>query len=92
MVSRRQRTGSAGAEDAGALTGASARPAPGVIGSERTTTPRCASASSTALATAAGPGIAPPSPTPLAPSGVTGEGCSSRSTSMRGTSTAVGLR
>ena len=30
--------------------------------------------------------------TPLAPSGVTGEGCSSRSTSISGTSTDVGLR
>ena len=36
------------------------------------------------MATAAGPGMAPPSPTPLAPSGVKGEGCSSRSTSIIG--------
>src|SRR5437588_825689 len=61
-------------------------------GSARTVTPYGASASSTALATAAGPGIAPPSPTPLAPSGVTGEGCSRRPTSMSGTSRAVGFR
>jgi hypothetical protein len=39
-----------------------------------------------------GPGMAPPSPTPLAPSGVNGEGCSSRPTSMSGMSSAVGLR
>ena len=41
---------------------------------------------------AAGPGIEPPSPTPLAPSGVKGDGVSSRSTSMSGTSVAVGFK
>jgi undecaprenyl-diphosphatase len=64
----------------------------GVSGSDRTTAPKGDSASSTALATAAGPGMDPPSPTPLAPSGVNGEGVSSRPTSISGTSSAVGFK
>src|SRR5439155_23954517 len=62
----------------------------GVNGPLRTTTPRPASASSTAFAIAAGGPIAPPSPSPFTPSGFSGDGtfaCASRNS---GISPAVG--
>jgi Glycosyl hydrolase family 65, N-terminal domain len=49
-------------------------------------------ACSTALAMTAGPGMAPPSPTPLRPSGLSGDGVSTCSRSILGTSPAVGTR
>src|SRR5262249_39185439 len=47
-----------------------------VIGISTSLTPRCASASTTALTTAGVEPIVPASPTPLAPIGLTGEGVS----------------
>src|SRR3989442_3865703 len=55
-----------------------------VTGTSRITTPRSATASSTAFAIAAAPGMAPLSPTPLTPSGVIADGCSSRATGSGG--------
>src|SRR3989442_12389139 len=55
-----------------------------VTGTSRITTPRSATASSTAFAIAAAPGMAPLSPTPLTPSGLIADGCSSRATGSGG--------
>ena len=63
----------------------------GVSGSRVTVTPNGASASATALTTAGGAPIAPPSPTPLYPPGP-GLGVSTWPYSMTGTSAAVGSR
>ena len=57
-----------------------------------TRTPNGASASSTALAMAAGGEIAPPSPMPLRPSGFRGDGYSRCTVSIGGSSIAVGTR
>src|SRR2546427_7010604 len=62
-----------------------------VTGTSRTTTPRSATASSTALAIAAAPGMAPLSPTPLTPSGLIVEGCASRATGSGGGGSGVGV-
>ena len=64
----------------------------GVIGSSAMVTPSGASASSTALASAAGAIMRPPSPPPFTPYSVKGEGVSTCPISMRGTSWAVGSR
>src|SRR3989441_6532050 len=61
-----------------------------VTGTSRITTPRSATASSTAFAIAAAPGMAPLSPTPLTPSGLIADGCSSRATGSGGSP--AGLR
>ncbi len=55
-------------------------------------TPRCASASTTALAMAGGAPTVADSPTPLAPSGWCGEGVTVLSSSHAGVSIAVGTR
>src|SRR4051812_31779769 len=52
--------------------------------------PRCARASQTALATAAGGATAPPSPTPLTPSGLSGDGECWCTIVIAGTSAALG--
>src|SRR5262249_45036649 len=57
-----------------------------------TLAPNAASASSTALAMAAGGEMAPPSPMPLTPSGLRGDGYSRCTVSMSGSSIAVGTR
>src|SRR3989440_10163781 len=62
-----------------------------VTGTSRITTPRSATASSTAFAIAAAPGMAPLSPTPLTPSGLIVEGCASRATGSGGGGSAVGV-
>src|SRR3989442_8904041 len=63
-----------------------------VTGSSVISIPSGARASATALATAAGAPIVPPSPTPLKPPSVVGEGRSTWWTSIAGTSPAVGTR
>jgi len=55
-----------------------------------TRTPSGASASSTALAIAAGGEIAPPSPSPFMPSGLRGDGNSRWTVSIAGKSSAFG--
>src|SRR5262249_3569703 len=64
----------------------------GVMGMSTWRTPRCHSASTTALAIAAGAPTVADSPTPLAPSGWCGEGVQVLSVSQFGVSTAVGTR
>src|SRR5262249_4222990 len=64
----------------------------GVIGSSSIVTPSGASASSTALASAAGAIMRPPSPPPFTPYSVNGDGASPLPISMRGASCAVGSR
>src|SRR5881397_2980871 len=59
-----------------------------VTGTSRITTPRSATASSTAFAMAA-PGMAPLSPTPLTPSGLIADGCSSSATGSDGSPSAL---
>src|SRR5947208_7263770 len=80
-------------ERAGAPAQRASRPKSraGVIGTSRTTTPRSATASSTALAIAAAPGMAPLSPTPLIPSGLIVDGCSSSATGSGGSWSAFGI-
>src|SRR6185369_15004564 len=76
-----------------ALLAASMRPrtTDGPRGVRVTRTLKGASASSTALAMAAGGEMAPPSPTPLTPSGLRGDGYSRCTVSMSGSSIAVGM-
>src|SRR2546428_7074634 len=62
----------------------------GVTGVSVTRTPNDASASSMALAIAAGGEMAPPSPSPLAPSGLRGDGNSRWTVSIGGRSWAFG--
>jgi len=64
----------------------------GVIGMSTWRTPRCQSASTTALAIAAGAPTVADSPTPLAPSGWWGEGVTVWPVYHFGVSTAVGSR
>src|SRR5204862_6811972 len=64
----------------------------GVAGIWMSVTPSAASASQTALITAAGEAIAPVSPTPFTPSGFVGLGVSVRWSSQRGNSAAEGTR
>src|SRR6185503_16830346 len=64
----------------------------GPRGARVTRTPNGASASSTALAIAAGGEMAPPSPMPLTPRGLRGDGNSRCTVSTSGTSIAVGTR
>src|SRR4029453_4960758 len=64
----------------------------GPSGARVTRTPKGDSASSTALASAAGGEIAPPSPMPLTPSGFRGDGYSRCTVSMGVSSMAVGTR
>src|SRR6185295_15313056 len=64
----------------------------GVIGMSMCVTPRCASASTTALAIAGGAPTVADSPTPLAPNGWCGDGVTVLSVSQFGVSTAVGSR
>src|SRR5207244_8935273 len=64
----------------------------GVIGMSTWRTPRCQSASTTALAIAAGAPTVADSPTPLAPRGWCGEGVHVLSVSHFGVSTAVGSK
>src|SRR5262245_39917629 len=64
----------------------------GVIGMSMLRTPRCHSASTTALAMAAGAPTVADSPTPLAPSGWCGDGVPVLPVSQRGVSRAVGTR
>ena len=61
----------------------------GPSGTLRTTTPRSASASSTALATAAGDAIAPPYPSPFTPSALSGDGTLTCASANSGASAAV---
>jgi gluconolactonase len=63
----------------------------GVTGTSVISAPRSPSASATALAIAAAPGIAPLSPTPLTPSSFTADRCSSRATDRGGRSSARGI-
>src|SRR2546422_10851167 len=60
-----------------------------VTGTSRITTPRSATASSTAFAIAAAPGMAPLSPTPVTPSRLIADGCSSRATGSGGSPSAL---
>ena len=62
-----------------------------VSGVSRWRTPKLASASSTALATAAGAGTVDTDPIPFAPSGLVGDGTSSVSRMSGGTSCAFGM-
>src|SRR4029079_3218342 len=64
----------------------------GVAGIWTSFTPRCDSASSTALITAGAAAMVPVSPTPFTPSGVVGLGLSVRSSSNDGNSAADGTR
>src|SRR5205823_1230921 len=64
----------------------------GVMGMSKCFTPRCASASTTALAMAGGAPTVADSPTPLAPNGWCGEGVTVLPVSQRGVSIAVGTR
>src|SRR5262249_7572420 len=64
----------------------------GVIGMSMCLTPRCQSASTTALTIAAGAPTVADSPTPLAPSGGCGEGGQGFSVSQFRVSTALGSR
>src|SRR5262249_18338682 len=66
--------------------------ADGPSGARVTRTSNGRSASSTALAIAAGGEIAPPSPMPLMPSGFRGDGYSRCTVSIAGNSLAVGIR
>src|SRR5947209_19171559 len=62
----------------------------GRTGVALTSTPNGASASQTALASAAGGATAPPSPTPLTPSGLSGDGECRCRTVIAGISLAIG--
>src|SRR6185295_14614993 len=62
----------------------------GRMGSAVIRTPRARIASATALATAAGAPMVPPSPIPFTPPGMIGEGVSMWPTSKAGTSSALG--
>src|SRR5437773_12395844 len=62
----------------------------GVIGMSRCVTPRCRSASTTALAIAGGAPTVADSPTPFPPNGWCGEGVVVLSVSQWGVSSAVG--
>src|SRR4030095_16650639 len=64
----------------------------GVIGMSMCRTPRCASASTTALAIAGGAPTVADSPTPFAPSGWCGDGVTVLSVSQFGVSIAVGTK
>src|SRR5262252_5404493 len=64
----------------------------GPSGARVTRTSNGRSASSTALAIAAGGEIAPPSPMPLMPSGFRGDGNSRCTVSIAGSSLAVGIK
>src|SRR5262245_10880620 len=64
----------------------------GLAGIWTSVTPRCDSASTTALITAADAAIVPVSPTPFTPRGLVGLGVSVRSSSKLGSSAAEGTR
>src|SRR5581483_10786147 len=68
------------------------QPRAGVSGSSRGRTPRGPSAAASAFATTPPTGMMPPSPAPFAPSGLSGDGCSSSAnTRMCGKSCATGI-